>query len=194
MSCRCARSGPSGTSKCFPRRFPTSRAEPPEEADMHPVSRSDVEDFLFAEADLLDQWRLPEWLTLFTDDAKYEVPCTDLPPDASPDTNLFYLADDRVRLGERVKRLMKRTAHAEFPHSKTSRMVGNVRIRARTDDEIEVSCVFQTLRTKDGTTDLYFGTSNYRLTTGGDGFRIREKRCLLASEGLRPSGRISIVL
>jgi p-cumate 2,3-dioxygenase subunit beta len=32
------------------------------------------------------------------------------------------------------------------------------------------------------------------LTTGGDGFRIREKRCLLASEGLRPSGRISIVL
>ena len=78
---------------------------------MHSVSRSDVEDFLFAEADLLDQWRLPEWLTLFTDDAKYEVPCTDLPPDASPDTNLFYIADDRIRLGERVKRLMKRTAH-----------------------------------------------------------------------------------
>ena len=65
---------------------------------MHSVTRSDVEDFLFAEADLLDQWRLPEWLTLFTDDAKYEVPCTDLPPDASPDTNLFYIADDYVRL------------------------------------------------------------------------------------------------
>ncbi len=161
---------------------------------MHSVNRSDVEDFLFNEADLLDQWRLPEWLTLFTDDAKYEVPCTDLPPDASPDTNLFYIADDRTRLGERVKRLMKRTAHAEFPHSKTSRIVGNVRIRERKDDEIQVSCVFQTLRTKDGTTDLYFGTSNYRLVTSGDDFRIREKRCLLASDGLRPSGRISIVL
>jgi p-cumate 2,3-dioxygenase beta subunit len=73
-------------------------------------------------------------------------------------------------------------------------MVGNVRIRSRTDDEMEVSCVFQTLRTKDGTTDLYFGTSNYRLTTNGDGLRIREKRCVLGSEGLRPSGRISIVL
>jgi p-cumate 2,3-dioxygenase beta subunit len=145
---------------------------------MHSVSRSDIEDFLFAEADLLDQWRLPEWLTLFTDDAKYEVPCTDLPPDASADTNLFYIADDRVRLGERVKRLMKRTAHAEFPHSKTSRIVGNVRIHARTDDEI----------------DLYFGKSNYRLTTAGDDLRIREKRCLLGSEGLRPHGRISIVL
>jgi p-cumate 2,3-dioxygenase subunit beta len=161
---------------------------------MQTVSRSDVEDFLFNEADLLDQWRLPEWLTLFTDDAKYEVPCTDLPPDASPDNNLFYIADDRVRLGERVKRLMKRTAHAEFPHSKTSRMVGNVRIQARKDDEIEVSSVFQTLRTKDGNTDLYFGTNKYRLATEGGSLRIREKRCLLASEGLRPSGRISIVL
>jgi p-cumate 2,3-dioxygenase subunit beta len=161
---------------------------------MHSVSRSDVEDFLFAEADLLDQWRLPEWLTLFTDDAKYEVPCTDLPTDASPDSNLFYIADDRIRLGERVKRLMKRTAHAEFPHSKTSRIVGNVRIHTRSDKEMEVSCVFQTLRTKDGTTDLYFGKSNYRLTTNGDGLRIKEKRCLLGSEGLRPHGRISIVL
>lgn len=161
---------------------------------MHSVSRSEVEDFLFAEADLLDHWRLPEWLTLFTDDAKYEVPCTDLPPDASPDTNLFYIADDRIRLGERVKRLMKRTAHAEFPHSKTSRMVGNVRILSRTDGEIAVSCVFQTMQTKDGTTDMYFGTSNYRLATDGEGLKIREKRCLLGSEGLRPSGRISIVL
>ena len=69
-----------------------------------------------------------------------------------------------------------------------------MRIRSRTDDEMEVSCVFQTLRTKDGTTDLYFGSSNYRLTTNGEGLRIREKRCFLASEGLRPSGRISIVL
>ena len=89
---------------------------------------------------------------------------------------------------------MKRTAHAEFPHSKTSRIVGNVRIRARTEEEMEVSCVFHTLRTKDGTTDLYFGTSNYRLTTNGEGLRIKEKRCLLGSEGLRPHGRISIVL
>src|ERR1700742_3372342 len=158
------------------------------------IERSHVEEFLFNEADLLDQWRLPEWLELFTEDATYEVPGTDLPADASSDTNLFYIADDRIRLGERVERLMKRTAHAEFPHSKTSRIVGNVRIRSRTDDEMGVSCVFQTLRTKDGTTDLYFGKSNYRLTTSGDGLRIREKRCLLGSEGLRPHGRISIVL
>src|SRR5437879_10344265 len=154
-SCRCAHSGPSGTGRCSRRPSPASKMLQLEETNMHSVSRSDVEDFLFAEADLLDQWRLPEWLTLFTDDAKYEVPCTDLPPDASPDSNLFYIADDRVRLGERVKRLMKRTAHAEFPHSKTSRIVGNVRINGRTEDEMEVSGIFQTRRTKDGKNQSY---------------------------------------
>jgi p-cumate 2,3-dioxygenase beta subunit len=161
---------------------------------MHSVSRSDVEDFLFAEADLLDQWRLPEWLTLFTDDAKYEVPCTDLPPDASPDTNLFYIADDRVRLGERVKRLMKRTAHAEFPHSRTRHLVSNVRIRNRSDDEIEVGSAFITYRTKDSVTDTYFGSNRYRLVTDNGSLRIREKRCLLDGDGLRSQGRVSIIL
>ena len=161
---------------------------------MHSVSRSDVEDFLFAEADLLDQWRLPEWLTLFTDDAKYEVPCTDLPPDASPDTNLFYIADDRIRLGERVKRLMKRTAHAEFPHSRTRHLVSNVRIRGRSDTELEVAAAFITYRTKDGVTDTYFGSTRYRLVAENGRLRIKEKRCLLDSEGLRTQGRVSIIL
>src|SRR5258708_37816714 len=130
-SCRCAHSGPNGTGRCSRRLSPASRTLQPEEADMHSVSRSDVEDFLFAEADLLDQWRLPEWLTLFTDDAKYEGPCTDLPPDASPDTNLFYIADDPARLGERGKRLMKRPPPAAFPHSKTRRNAANRRMPRR---------------------------------------------------------------
>lgn len=158
------------------------------------VTRPEVEDFLYLEADLLDQWRLPEWLELFTDDAIYHVPCTDLPANANPDENLFYIADDRFRLGERVKRLMKRTAHAEFPHSKTRRMVGNVRIRSQGEDGIEVGSVFTTYRTKDGNTDLYFGTQTHRLVSTEVGLKIRAKRCLLDSEGLRPHGRISIVL
>jgi p-cumate 2,3-dioxygenase subunit beta len=161
---------------------------------MENVSRAEVEDFLFKEADLLDEWRLPEWLELFTDDAVYYVPATDLPADASPDTSLFYIADDRFRLSERVKRLMKRTAHAEFPHSKTRHVVSNVRIRQRLENELDVGSAFITYRTKDGLTDTYFGTNRYRLVAQNGSFRIREKRCLLDSDGLRPQGRVSIIL
>jgi p-cumate 2,3-dioxygenase subunit beta len=157
-------------------------------------TRVDVEDFLYLEADLLDEWRLPEWLELFTEDATYSVPATDLPADASPDASLFYVADDRFRLSERVKRLMKRTAHAEFPHSRTRHFVSNVRIRERGKDELLVSAAFLVYRTKEGVTDTYFGGYRYRLTTIGSALKIREKRCLLDTDGLRPQGRVSIVL
>jgi p-cumate 2,3-dioxygenase subunit beta len=157
-------------------------------------TRVDVEDFLYLEADLLDEWRLPEWLELFTEDATYSVPATDLPPNASPDDSLFYVADDRFRLSERVKRLMKRTAHAEFPHSRTRHFVSNVRIRERREDELLVSAAFLVYRTKESVTDTYFGGYRYRLTTNNGALRIREKRCLLDTDGLRPQGRVSIVL
>jgi p-cumate 2,3-dioxygenase beta subunit len=161
---------------------------------MQNVSRADVEDFLFAEADLLDEWRLPEWLELFTEDAIYYVPSTDVAPDSSPDKNLFYVADDRFRLSERVKRLMKRQAHAEFPHSRTRHLVSNVRIRSRNENELEVGSSFITYRTKDGVTDTYFGSNRYRLVFENSRLKIREKRCLLDGEGLRAQGRVSIIL
>lgn len=161
---------------------------------MNSYARADVEEFLYHEAELLDQWKLPEWLALFTDDASYEVPCTDLPADASSEDSLFYIADDRFRLGERVKRLMKKTAHSEYPHSRTRRMVGNVRIRPQADGTLEVGSVFTTYRTKDGITDLYFGSAIHHLVPQDDGLRIRSKRCLLDGDGLRPSGRLSIIL
>jgi p-cumate 2,3-dioxygenase beta subunit len=158
------------------------------------ISREKVEEFLFQEAELLDEWRLPEWLELFTDDAHYFVPSTDVAPDASPDENLFYIADDRFRLGERVARLMKRTAHAEYPRSKVRHLVSNVRIRAQRADGIEVRASFVTYRTKEGITDHYIGGYRYHLVPHGDTFRIREKRCVLDMDGLRPQGRVSIIL
>jgi p-cumate 2,3-dioxygenase subunit beta len=161
---------------------------------MDKVSRTDVEEFLYQEAELLDEWRLPEWLELFTDDAVYYVPATDLPIDASPDNNLFYVADDRFRLSERVKRLMKRTAHAEFPHSRTRHLVSNVLIRKRFENELEVGSAFITYRTKDSQTETFFGSNRYRLVPENGSFRIREKRCLLDSDGLRAQGRVSIIL
>jgi p-cumate 2,3-dioxygenase beta subunit len=158
------------------------------------LGRLEVEDFLFAEASLIDTWRLPEWAELFTDDGSYYVPSTDVDPMASPDNNLFYIADDRFRLGERVKRLMKRTAHAEFPRSKVCHLVSNVRVLGEREDETLATCAFVTYRTKFGVTDIYFGASHYRLVVRDGDIRIREKRAVLASDGLRSQGRVSFIL
>jgi p-cumate 2,3-dioxygenase beta subunit len=163
-------------------------------ATLNELSRPEVEDFLYHEAELLDDWRLEEWLALFTDDAHYYVPSTDISGDASPDDNLFYIADDRFRLESRVARLLKRSAHSEYPRSKTRHLVSNVRIRERGPEGLFVSAAFVTYRTKDAVTDTFIGSNRYRLVAGDDGLQIREKRCVLDLDGLRPQGRISILL
>lgn len=93
------------------------------------VTRAQVEDFLYAEAELLDDWDLDGWLALFTDDCRYVVPCNDA-PDGDPTRDMVLIDDNALRLASRVERLNSRKAHREYPHSATSHQVSNVRLRA----------------------------------------------------------------
>ena len=158
------------------------------------ITRAQAEDLLFEEADLLDQWKLEDWLALYTADASYLVPSTDLPPGADPAKALFYIADDRMRLEQRVARLLKKTAHAEQPRSRTRHLVSNVRVAAAVGDETPVSAAFVTFRTKNAVTDTFMGRLLLRLKRVDGALRIREKRCELDLDGLRPHGRVSILL
>ena len=162
------------------------------------VSRAAVEDFLYYEADLLDNWQLEEWAALFTDDGQYWVPSTDAPPDADPRHSLFLIYDDRHRIGERAKRLLKKSAHAEFPHSRTRHLISNVRVfstgNGLRDGDLRVTCNFVVYRSKQGVNDIYPGHSIYDLAGDGESFRIRLKRAVLDVDTLRPQGKVSIVL
>lgn len=158
------------------------------------VTRNDVEEFLYREAALLDRWQLEEWLLLFTDDAIYHVPTIGTAPETTPDNTLFYVADDRIRLRERVVRLSKKSAHVEWPRSRTRHMVSNVLIDERADDELQVSAAFAVHRFKNGAADVYVGSYRYRLAVVDGRLKIREKRSMLDMDALRPHGRVSILL
>lgn len=156
----------------------------------------EVEDFLYYEAELLDDWKLDEWFALFTSDCRYLVPPCDLPDDASPDTTLFYIADNHVLLGERVKRLAKRNAHAERPRSKTRHLISNVRVLlvGGNGGEISARCAFLTHRSRTGVIDTFIGTSTYSLVRQANQLRIQKKTCRLDYENLFEQGRLSILL
>ena len=79
------------------------------------LTRVQAEDFLILEASLLNEWRLEEWRALFTEECRYLVPNTSGDPYAPPESSLYLIADDGHHLTERVKRLGKKTAHAEYP-------------------------------------------------------------------------------
>lgn len=158
------------------------------------VGREEVENFLFLEAELLDAWRLDEWRKLFLEECRYLVPATNADPYATPDNTLHLIADDGFHLTERVKRLSKRTAHAEFPHSRTLRMISNVRIQSREPTHLKVASRFITYRSRDGYTDSYFGRHEHILVMREGELRIAEKRTILALEALRPQGSLSIIV
>jgi p-cumate 2,3-dioxygenase beta subunit len=122
------------------------------------VDRHEIEEFLYHEAALLDEWRLDDWLALFTEDARYVVPSTDLPK-SDPSDTLCLIDDDIVRLRGRVTRLNSRHAYREFPWSRTRRLVSNVRITAVEGDDVCVSAAFLVYRVRHGQVDPFMGHS-----------------------------------
>jgi p-cumate 2,3-dioxygenase beta subunit len=160
------------------------------------LSRHDlhvVEQFLYTEAELLDQWRLDEWLALFGPDGTYEVPAPDL-PDGDPATDLLLIQDDRFLLEQRVSSLLTNAAHAEFPRSRTRRLITNVRATATDVDHIRVTANFAVHRARNGSIDLYVGQYQHILRIDSGDFAFVKRRAILDLDVLRPHGKISIIL
>ena len=158
------------------------------------VSRAEVEDFLYAEADLLDSWKLDEWLTLLTEDAAYYVPPNDK-PDADHRATLFTIADDMVRLRERVIRLKDPNCHAEYPPSRTRRMITNVRITGVEGEAVAVAANFVVYRHRRGEPVREFiGRYRYRLRRTGGVLKIAERRAILDAHELGAMGSVSFIL
>ena len=159
-----------------------------------PVTRSDVEDLLFREAALLDEWKLEEWLTMLTPDASYHIPPNDH-PDGDPKNTLFILADDIVRIRERIKRLMSPECHAEYPHSRTRRMINNVRIVSDDGDLVTVAANFVCYRYRRyERIREYVGAYRYVLRREGNGLLIKERRVIIDAHELGSLGSVSFIL
>jgi p-cumate 2,3-dioxygenase beta subunit len=158
------------------------------------VTRAQVEDFLYHEAALLDEWRLDEWQELLTDDACYYVPSNDQ-PESDHRRALFLIADDRERIRQRIIRVQDPNCHAEYPKSRTRRMIGNVRIVAVEGDLISVAANFVCYRFRRyERVREYVGAYRYLLHRSGDGFRIKERRVLIDAHELGGLGSVSFIL
>ena len=158
------------------------------------VGRAEIEDFLYAEAALLDTWDLDGWLALLTDDARYHVPSNEQ-RDGNPAETLFLIADDIQRLRARVARLQDRSAHAEQPRSRTRRLITNVRIVGREGEEIAIEANFAVHHFRRGERlREYVGQYRYRLRATPNGLRIARREALLDALELGSLGSVSFIL
>ncbi|WNG26389.1 aromatic-ring-hydroxylating dioxygenase subunit beta [Cystobacter fuscus] len=127
-----------------------------------PTLQYELEQFLYAEAALLDEHRFEAWLGLFTPDARYRVPVrTNRVTREAPESQdaSAHFDDDLRGLSLRVARLTSGLAWSESPLGRTRRLVSNVQVRALdAPGEVEVRSCFLLYRTRqEHAVDLFAG-------------------------------------
>lgn len=158
------------------------------------VTRAELEDLLYLEAHLLDEWRMEEWLELWAEDAEYVVPTNDN-PEADPDNDLMYINHDHRLLKGLVVRLMSVHAHREYPWSKTRHLVSNVRVLGEDGNGlVHADAAFMVWRFRNQDRDCYVGRYDIRARRTPSGLLLVRKWVTLDAWTLAPYGAVSIVL
>lgn len=151
-----------------------------------PLLRLEIEEFLYAEAELLDNRAYDAWLDLFTEDCHYWMPIRstrvagDTEHELTREWENSYFDDDKATLRQRVAKLYTAFAWSEEPPSRTRHMVTNVRIRDAAADEVRVACNFVTYRTRLATdADLWIGERVDTLRRVGERWKIAARKIYL---------------
>jgi 3-phenylpropionate/cinnamic acid dioxygenase small subunit len=157
---------------------------------MAPGERSqlqyEVEQFLYAEAALLDARQFREWLGLLTDDIHYWMPIrrtvrtADLDLEFTKPGEMAYFDDDRGLLEMRVKKLEAGSAWSEDPPSRSRHFVSNVRILEVSGDEITLEAAFHLYRSRlDAEVDNWVGRRIDLLRRADGAFRLARRHIFL---------------
>lgn len=161
-------------------------APPSPHVKVDPALKMEIEEFLYRQAEILDDKRWDEWLALFTDDGTYWVPVTE---DQTADKaegvpNIFYEDLDLMRV--RAKRVSHPRAWSQKPPHRTSHVVSNVVIEkhdAKTGDMV-VRSKFTMSEFRRDVTRQFAGKYRHELKKTKDGWRIRQQRVdLVNGEG-----------
>ena len=154
--------------------------------------RQEIEDFLYHEAELLDERRYEEWLALFTDDAHYWMPMRRNVPADEPgreytrdglDVNWFDEGKDT--LARRVAQIRTGIHWAEEPPSRICHLVSNVQVLRASPAgpapaEVAVRCRFLVYRNRVETeTDVLVGKREDVLRRVNGSWKIARRMIVL---------------
>lgn len=140
--------------------------------------RVECEDFLYHEADLLDEQRLHEWLGLLTEDISYKAPVRVSRERAAEKSefseNSYVFKETYESLNARTRRFDKEQAWSENPPAFTRRIVGNVQVDGIDGDEIDVrsNLILTRKREEETTADIISGQRDDTLRWTDDGLKL----------------------
>lgn len=154
-----------------------------------------IEQFLYSEAEMLDERRFEEWYALFADDLRYRVPTQsnrlrrERGREASTEGEVCLFDDDKTTLGWRVRQQLQATHWAEDPPSRTRHLVTNVRAARADPAENQAGTATQEYRVRSNflcyrnrladQVDLWAGERTDVLRADAEGFRIARRTVTL---------------
>ena len=152
----------------------------------------DVADFLYREAELLDERRFEEWLDLFTDDVHYWMPLRRNVPHDEPErefsragADVNWFDEGKDTLTRRVRQILTGVHWAEEPPSRTCHVVANVQVlhaapAGPAPTEVGVKSRFIVYRNRVETeTDFLVGKREDLLRRVNGGWKIARRKIVL---------------
>ncbi len=160
------------------------KAPPLPVAKVTPQVQTAVEQFLYRQAEILDDKHWDEWLKLFTDNGRYWAPVTEDQTVGEGVPNIFYEDLDLMRV--RVKRVNHPRAWSQKPPHRTCHVVSNIVIErhdAGTGDVV-VRSKFHMAEFRRDQVRHFVGKYRHTLKSTKAGYRIELQRVdLVNAEG-----------
>jgi benzoate/toluate 1,2-dioxygenase beta subunit len=150
------------------------------------ISVNEVEQFLYAEARMLDDRDFEGWLECYAPDVEFWMPAWDdddtLVTDPQREISLIWYGN-RGGLEDRVFRIRTdRSSATSLPEPRTGHNITNVEILSQEGDIAYVRFNWFTLYFRYDTVDTYFGTSFYTLDISGTQPLIKKKKIVLKND------------
>jgi 3-phenylpropionate/cinnamic acid dioxygenase small subunit len=127
--------------------------------------KDEIENFLYMEAELLDERRYDEWIELISEDCRYYMPQRrnvkfgqQYRENSDPESEISWFDEGKSTLAGRVRQLNTGLHWAEEPMSRVCHVVSNVQILAVQGDEVRVKSRFIVYRNRlQDEVDLFVG-------------------------------------
>jgi 3-phenylpropionate/cinnamic acid dioxygenase small subunit len=154
--------------------------------------KQEIEEFLYREAELLDERRYEDWLALIADDVRYWMPMRrnvkvgeQQREFTRADHDINWFDEGKETLDRRVKQIMTGIHWAEEPVSRISHMISNVQLLEvrpsfAEPNEVATKCRFLIYRNRVETeTDILVGKREDLLRRVGNGWQIARRKIIL---------------
>jgi biphenyl 2,3-dioxygenase beta subunit len=146
----------------------------------------EVERFYYDEAALLDSHRYLEWLSLFSEDARYFMPIRrtrtqrELDKEFTRPGEMAFFDDTKPLLAGRIAKLKSGRSWAEDPPSRTRHLITNIRIIKDDGLTLEVESNFHVYRTRLNSEETsWIGSRRDLLRRVAGSFQIVDRKIFL---------------